>query len=256
MKNSAAFLDFPEEEKADIQHLLAKNERQSMERRTELEMTVARLMTTNFWPVLNPPDMQGAEERYHNLKEVVTELRDVVTEVNQGLTALVADRNAKAALELASMSEQSLDMDVDRRPLKRRRMDEGAKAGVFDGGREHAIEFNETSDRLQNLDVRLSDLQNDWTQRDNDIRDEINLHVDAKWEELGPPAIAFNVGSAADGNKLQEVEKNVNNASGQLGELADEVGKLMVRDPEVDAEIKRLKELNATMVMELAEVSN
>src|SRR5882762_5628158 len=58
---------------------IAKMTKQSEEKKQELNATVCKLMETNYWPVLHPPDMKDAEEKYLTLKNVVTDLKDVVT---------------------------------------------------------------------------------------------------------------------------------------------------------------------------------
>jgi hypothetical protein len=232
-----------------------KLEKQREDKKAEMYTTLAKLMETNFWPVLNPPDMHGAEQKYRDLKKVVTDLKDVVTEVNGDLQLIVADRNlGKASGEL---SNQAI-IDVDRRPAKRRRVDEDEEMGVFqDSGQGFTVEeFNRIRDRLENLEGRLSDVSNDLTQRDADITAEIESAIEAKWADAGPPAVSIEEGSVVeDSATLQQIESNLNGTGVDVSTLAEEVGNLMMREQKVAAEIQQLHEENAKMRNNCAAVS-
>jgi septation ring formation regulator EzrA len=51
------------------------------------------------------------------------------------------------------------------------------------------------------------------------------------------------------------VENDLNSTEADVSVLADEIGKLMIREPELSAEIKRLKEENVKIREDCAAVS-
>lgn len=84
-------------------------EKECKDKKRELDTTTEKLMATDFWPVFQPPDMQGAEEKFQTLKQVVTELRDVVTDINRDLHIIVGGKNSRAVSE--DKAENSTDED-------------------------------------------------------------------------------------------------------------------------------------------------
>lgn len=225
---------------------MSELEKQCEDKKQQFDAAIAKLMETNYWPVLQPPDMSGAEEKYQDLKKVVTELKDVVTKINGDLQLIFADRKLS---RFGDQGEQA--MDASHRPAKRRRVDDGEDIGIFRGGYT-SEEFDNLRDSLVNLERRVSDVSNDMTQRDSDMMDEIVDVVDSKWEGAGPPQGDFAVD---DLDKLRRVKNDLNSTEADVSVLADEIGKLMIREPELSAEIKRLKEENVKIREDCAAVS-
>jgi hypothetical protein len=243
---SVGYANTNEDDKTLINARVSELEEQCKDKKQEFNTMIVKLMETNFWPVLQAPDMSGAEEKYQDLKKVVTELKDVVTKINGDLQLIVADQNLDR--KSGDLDEQA--MDGSRRPAKRRRVDDNEEIGVFQDGYT-SEEFENIRDGLANLERRLSDVSNDMTQRDADMMDQIVDVVDAKWEDAGPP-----LSGVDDLGKLQEVQNNLNSTEADVGMLADEIGKLMIREPELTAEIQQLKEENAKVREECASVSS
>src|ERR1700691_1186004 len=147
LKQSLGFAGLSKDDKSLITTQLSEVEKQCEDKKLKLNEMVAKLMETNYWPLLRAPDIQRVEEKYEDLKKIVTDLKDVVTKVNNDLRLIVADRNLGGA-----PGEQA--MDVDQRPAKRRRIDDDEEIGVFQGGIQgHTTEeFEQISDRLMNLE--------------------------------------------------------------------------------------------------------
>jgi hypothetical protein len=243
---SFGFATTNDDDKLLITTRISELEEQCENKKQEFNTVIVKLMETNYWPVLQAPDMSGAEEKYQDLKKVVTELKDVVTKINGDLHLIITDRN----LDRQSGDQGEPAMDGSRRPAKRRRVDDSEEIGVFQDGSTFE-EFENIRDGLANLERRLSDVSNDMTQRDADMMDQIVDVVDAKWEDAGPP-----LSGVDDFGKLQEVQNNLNSTETDVGGLADEIGKLMIREPELTAEIQQLKKENAKIREDCAAVSN
>jgi hypothetical protein len=253
LKQSSGFASLSEDDKLLLTNEISDLETKCESKKQELNTTVAKLMETNYWPVLQPPDIIEAEKKYQDLKNVVTELKDAVTKVNGDLEFIVANLN----LSRTSGAQGEQAMDVDRRPTKRRRVDDDEEIGVFssNGQGYTTEEFENIRDSVANLERRLSDLHNDLTQRDADMMDEIAEAIDAKWEDAGPPQVSQDDSKVGDSGKLQQVEDNLTTTGADVGALAEEVGKLMVREPELAAEMQQLKEENARIRNNCAAVS-
>lgn len=252
LKESSGFANLSEDDQLLLTTEISDLERQCESKKQELNTTIAKLMETNYWPVLQPPDINGAEKKYQDLKNVVAELKDAVTKVNGDLEFISANLN----LGRTSGAQSEQAMDVDRRPTKRRRVDDNEEIGVFssNGQGYTTEEFENIRDSVVNLERRLSDLHNDLTQRDGDMMDEITEAIDAKWEDAGPPQVSQGDSKVGDSGKLQQVEDSLTSTGADVGALAEEVGKLMVREPELAAEMQQLKEENARIRSNCASV--
>lgn len=246
LKQSTLSIGLDEDEKSLITTQLPELQKQWEDKKLELNAMVGKLMETNYWPVLHPPDLLGAEAKYQELEKIVIDLKDVVTKVNDDLRLIVSDQN----LGMASSDQGEQAVNVDQRPSKRRRVDDNDEIGIFqDGGQGYAVEeFTLIRDSLENLESRLSDVSNELNQRDLDIMDEIVSAVHAKWEDVGPPPFS-SLGSqngtvVEDSDKLQQIENNLKTTEADVSVLAEEVEKLMTREPDVAAEIQQLKKEN------------
>jgi hypothetical protein len=249
LSNSSRYPYLNDDDKSHLQKQISVLEKECKDKKRELNMSIESLMATSFWPVLQPPDVRGAEEKFQAVKKVVTELRDAVTEIDRDLHAIIADRN----LKMSPKDQTEISTDSDQPPLKRRRVDENGEIRVFEDGQAYTLdEFYRARASLVDLEGQLSELQNSLIQRDAIIRAEVEEAIDAKWEDFGPPVERD---SAEHPNKLQELESNVNITGDQLGELAEEVGKLMIRDSEMAVENARMKEENARIEGSFAGVS-
>jgi hypothetical protein len=247
--NLSRYPSLSDEGKSSWDAQISDLENEWKNKKRELDTTTENLMATDFWPVFHPPDMHGAEEKYQTLKKVVTELRDVVTDINRDLHIIVGGRNSRDPSE-----DNAYDpTDPHRPPNKRRRVSENDEIQIFEDDQVLTIkEFNKARDSLTDLEGRLVELQNSLTQRDADVKTEIEDAIDAKWEDFGPPHTAEEVNEP---NKLEALEVNVTSTNEQLGELADEVAQLMVRDQEIDAGTTHLQEENARIQATFVEVS-
>jgi len=240
IKQSQRFATLGEDEQSLIINQISALEKQCEDKTLKLSGTITKLMETNYWPVLHPPDMQGAEAKYLEIKKIVTDLKDVVTKVNSDLRLLVADRNLSK-----STGEQT--MDVDQRPSKRRRVDDDDEIGVFPGGGQgyRAEELNLVRDSLENLENQRSDISNELIQRDSNIMDDIVSAIDGRWEDAGPPPAHTSENGTVAEDLVQRIEDNLGGTGADVSALAEEIGNLMSREPDIAAEIQQLKEENA-----------
>lgn len=248
--NQARYSALNDDSKSSWDTRTSDLEKQYQDKKRELDMTFEKLMATNFWPVFHPPDVRGSEENYQALKKVVTELRDVVTTINRDLHIIVEGKTPRAGSE--AKAENAADQD---RPNKRRRIGEDDEIQIFEGDQVFTIkEFNKARDSLVGLEGRLTELENSLIQQDADVRADIEDAVDAKWEDFGPPP-TMEDGEVVEPSKIQALELNVTTTNEQLGEIANEVAQLMVRDREIDSQNTRWEEENAHIQGIFAQVS-
>lgn len=225
---------------------IAEARQQSKVKKQELKDAMAKLVETNFWPVIQPTNTSEAEEKYQAIRKAALELKAVITEVNSGLHTIITGQNITA---LKSSNENTMN---DQRPLKRRRVSESGEAGIFEGGNDIPPEaLSRIQDRLQDLEARVVEVENDITQRDNNFREEIMDAVEAKWMESGPPL----TGQPDQDDTIKEIQGSVSHTETELEELSEEVGKLMLERPALYDEMERLKKEDADLRGMITQVS-
>ena len=217
--------------------------RQSNVKKQELKDLMAKLVETNFWPVIQPPNTLEVEQKYQNIRKAALELKDVITEINTGLLTIVAAQNIPAP------KPSSENIVNDQRPLKRRRISENGEMGIFEGKNDVPPEaLSRIQDRLQDLEARVVEVENDFTQRDNNIGEEIMDAIEAKWLESGRPP-------TGQDDAIKDIQSSVSHTETELEELSEEIGRLMLQTPALNDEMEKLKKQDADLRGMMAQVS-
>lgn len=219
---------------------VAEAHRQSNVKKQELKDLMAKLVETNFWPVIQPPNTSEVEQKYQGIRKAALELKGVIMEINSGLLTITAGQNNPVSNE---------SIANDQRPLKRRRVSENSEMGIFEGNHDILPEaLSRMQDRLQDLEARVIEVENDITQRDNNFREEMMDAIEAKWLENGPP-----VNSQDDA--VKEIQGSISHTETELEELSEEVGRLMLQTPVLNDEMMKLKKEDADLREMIAQVS-
>ncbi|KAG6376159.1 hypothetical protein JVT61DRAFT_2133 [Boletus reticuloceps] len=208
-------------------------------KRKEVNDTTQKLIGSNFWPILRTPQVTEMEKTLEEAKKHVVEVRGLLDDV----------KNSCAALFKTSASDWTQDAD---RPVKRRRLEGEVNtpgppsSGDAEMAEDAAMELEEFRDRLTSLDRHLVDLENDITQRNTVISDEIELRIDARLEEedaLYPPIkepgeVSESEIEAVVDAKNKELVRAVTVTGEEIGALAVEVAELITKVNALEARCK------------------
>ncbi|KAF8136367.1 hypothetical protein EV363DRAFT_1446789 [Boletus edulis] len=212
LSDSSLVNKMPEDDRARIHAQRMALELQMDVKRKEVNDTTQKLIGSNFWPILRTPQVAEMEKTLEEAKKARCG--------SQGFVGRHADRPVK---------RRRLEGDVD--------MPGPPSSGDADMAEDAAMELEAFRDRLTELDRHLVDLENDITQRNTLISDEIELRIDARLEEedaLYPPI-----------KEPGEVSESEIEAVGEeIGALAVEVAELITKVNALEARCKTLEAEN------------
>ncbi|KAF8447952.1 hypothetical protein L210DRAFT_3641809 [Boletus edulis BED1] len=245
LSDSSLVNKMPEDDRARIHAQRMALELQMDVKRKEVNDTTQKLIGSNFWPILRTPQVAEMEKTLEEAKKHVVEVRGLLDDV----------KNSCAALFKTSASDWTQDAD---RPAKRRRLEGDVdtpgppSSGDADMAEDAAMELEAFRDRLTELDRHLVDLENDITQRNTLISDEIELRIDARLEEedaLYPPIkepgeVSESEIEAVVDAKNEELVRAVTVTGEEIGALAVEVAELITKVNALEARCKTLEAEN------------
>lgn len=255
LSDSSLANNLPEAERANINAHKMTLELQMEAKRKEVNETIQKLIGSEFWPVLRIPQISEMEQTLGEVKKHVSEVRGLLDDV----------KDSCAALFKTSASDWTQDSE---RPSKRRKLEGKADtpgqstSGDAEGMTEDTKELEAFRDKLTELDRHLIDLENDVTQRDQIISDEIEFHMDARLEEedaLYPPVkepigVSQTEIEAVVDTKNKELVRAVTVTGEEIGELAVEVAELITKVNDLEAKCRGLEAENHEFKNKLAQV--
>jgi hypothetical protein len=268
--NSTRYPHLPESDKTQLQARLADLEQRSQAAKKAHDDAIARLTETDTWPVT-----RRGEPDYKLLVLCIVELRDTITEMHDALNDLVAQRNNTYIAPpppppVPSSSAPSMAMDIDRRPLKRRRMseDDAVDSSVQSSKRTRGSsgDLDLIRNKILALEKRLSDFEITMNQHDKEVEAEIDARMDEKLEALkelraAPAPSDTKLEPGEDQNlltekdKLQAAEQNLTTVGDEIEELAEAVGGLILQSSSHETEIAMLKQDNEHFTTQTVMVS-
>lgn len=256
LSNSPLVNNIPEADRTKISTQKIVLEMQMEVKRKEINETIQKLVGSEFWPVLRTPQISEMEKSLGEAKKHVLEVRGLLDDV----------KNSCAALFKTSASDWTQDSE---RPSKRRKL-EGKTDGpgeAMNGDAEvmtedTARELEAFRDKLTELDGHLIDLENDITQRDKIISDEIELYIDTRLEAedaLYPPVkeltqVSQSEVEAVVDAKNRELVRAVAVTGEEIGALAVEVAELITKVNALEARCMVLEAENQEFKNKLAQV--
>ena len=256
LSNSSLVNNMPETDRAHISAQTMALEHQMDVKRKEINETVQKLIGSNFWPVLRTAQISEMEKTLEDAKKHVLEVRSLLDDV----------KSSCAALFKTSTSGWTQDSD---RPSKRRKLEGEAdtlgrfpSAESMDVEEDTAWQLDAFRDQLAELDRHLIDLENDITQRDGVVSDEIELHIDARLEEEDalyspvrePGEISETEIEAVVDAKNKELVDAVAVTGEEIGALAVEVAELITKVNALEVRCRTLESENQEFKNRLAQV--
>jgi hypothetical protein len=227
-----------DQEKQALSAELTKLESKREDTRKSLEEKISRLAKSNSWPIYPRAEAEKEEvEKYQEMVKYVEELKDTATEMNRVLNDI---RERKSTVEL----EQATPMDVDLpagsvRPLKRRRLSDSEQSTA-------AIATDEVDalrDKFLDLEARFSAFENDLTEHNQELMQEVKAYIEAKVEESASAAKDVSVSDISD--PYDKADQEIKRMGGEVIELAEEMGALLLRANAQETETATLqREIN------------
>ncbi|KAF9246510.1 hypothetical protein BU15DRAFT_70590 [Melanogaster broomeanus] len=239
----------PEADRANIRAQKLALEVQMEMKRKEINDGIQKLMRSEFWPVLKIPQVVEMEKGLGDVKKHVLEVRSLLGDVQSSCAALLKT----GGVATTGFPPDGLQ-DSDR-PLKRRRVAEEEDASGRNASENIKVAEYEATEleafhvKLATLDHHLVDLENDITQRDQIVSDEIDLHIDCRLEEEGalyPPVEEPSKVSPAEietivNSRNEELERAVTTTGDEIGILATEVAELITKVNTLEARCATLE---------------
>lgn len=234
---SQYFANQSEEDKTRLKGQLAELEKQRDEAKKLHEESVGKLFKTGSWPV-GPRSARedGVEEKQKEVMKYIQELKDTVLQTRKILGDISMFKPPPPPLFLSDDSDGA-PMDVDqpdgdnagRKSLKRRRISRD-----MDGRSAPSMPTQEELDvlleRLAHMEGLVSTLQNDINEHGREAREEFEQLVDAKLDEfLAAREEAEKQRLEEEQQQMQGLERDITLTGEQVGELASEIGDLIVR---------------------------
>ncbi|KAG1827270.1 uncharacterized protein BJ212DRAFT_1474438 [Suillus subaureus] len=228
----------------------AQTELRCEAKKNEISDSIQKLTASDFWPALKPPDLQSVEAKFVGMKQQISELKDSVSELSTSFSALLRLKDPGTA----SRSGEP--------PLKKRRLGgENPTAGSSE------VTFSLSAldgiqARLSGVNSQLLDLQNDVLQRNTIMGDEIESRINARLEEveifpdeddMNPSSAVVTAVVQAETAKALDI---INMTGQQLGEVAQEVGNLMIQSKGTDDEATRLRQENEQLKTEIVKLKS
>src|SRR3984957_4682786 len=242
LTNSWNFAHLPEEDRIRLRARVVDLESRSQEKKKLYDTIIAQLVETEVWPIAKRPE--DSESGYNQLFKYVAELRDTVTEMNALLHDMIAQRNIRIS------SEQEAEQDHSR-PSKRRRLSTDRTISQGEALPPDSAGLEQIQDKLTGFEESLSNFENNLTQHDRELGDELDSRLAVRLDELrasGKVAAAMankkTPPSEAHSRALREIELNINTTGDQISELAEVVGNLILQSNSHDAVISQLKQEN------------
>jgi hypothetical protein len=255
LTNSWNFAQLPQQDQTRLNTRVRDLESKSQEKRNLYDTLIAQLVETEVWPIAKRPE--DSELGYNQLFKYVAELRDTVTEMNALLHDMIAQRNIR-------ISEQETEQEHSR-PSKRRRLSIDRtiiQEEAFLRVPPDSAGLEEIQDKLTGFEESLSNFENNLTQHDRELGDELDSRLAVRLDELrasGKVAAAMankkTPPSEAHTRALREIELNINTTGDQISELAEEVGNLILQSNSHDAVISQLKQENDELKSQFVLVS-
>ena len=197
-----------------------------------------KLFKTGSWPVGPPSALEdGVEEKHKEVVNYIQELKDTVLQIKKILGDISILKLPPPPPLFLSDDSDGAHMDVDQpdgdnarhRSLKRRRTSKNV-----DGRSEPSMptreELDQFLERLAHMEGHISTLQNDINAHGREAREEFEQLVDSKLDEFQAAREEVERQRLEEEQQqMQDLERDITLTGEQVGELASEIGDLMIR---------------------------
>ena len=262
---SQYFANLPEEDKHRLRSQLVELEKERDEAKKLHEESVDRLFKTGSWPVAPLRAVEDdVEEKHKEVVKFIQELKDTALEMSKILGDISMFKSPPLPplfLSGDSDGEGDAAMDVDqpdgdntrRQSLKRRRTLD-RREGITPSPTQQ--ELDEFLERLAHMEGLISTLENDINEHGREAREEFEQLVDMKLDEFQTAR------EEAEKQKLEEerqhmqnLEQDITLTGEQVGELASEIGDLIMRVRKLEEEVKASRKGREESFEKVLEVS-
>jgi len=214
------FPSLPDEDKQALCTELEKLESQREEAKKSLEEKISHLTKSNSWPVSPRGEVEEGEvDKHQEMVKYVEELKNTAIEMNRTLNDI---REGKSTTEREHVMPIDTNLpEGSARPLKRRRLSDA----------EHpsppiATEVDTLRDKLLDLEDRFAGFQNDLNEHNQELMQEVKAYIEAKVEEI---TLAVKAGVDDPSDRYDKADQEVKRMHGEVVELAEEIGALLLR---------------------------
>ncbi|KAI0054086.1 hypothetical protein FA95DRAFT_1591845 [Auriscalpium vulgare] len=252
LTQSSGFQVLSGESKANVLAQLRDAEAKSEEKKKSLVDIISRLVDAGFWPIQPHHDLADFDAKISGMKTSLGTLYNGVAQLNSNLTAVMNPSQLRQG-----QADHAGAVGPEARPLKRQRTLTGETIPDEDDSvLQSTLELMQ--DRVQGIENRAEELQNDLTQHMRDTLDEFEGRLDDKVEEI-TAGIAQTlltdgqIGPAAT-KQLSDLEMKYSQADEDMDEMAKEVGELIVQLRDIQANRDRLVNGNTQLREGIAEL--
>jgi chromosome segregation ATPase len=214
----------PDQDKHALSEELTKLESRREEIKKSLEEKISHLAKSNSWPIHPRTEAEEGEvEKYQEMVKYVEELKNTATEMNRVLNDI---REHKTTVQ----REHATPMDVDlpagsTRPLKRRRLSDTEQLSPTIP----TDEVDALRDTFLDLEARFSAFENDLTEHNQELMQEVKAYIEAKVEEIAAVVKDTSTGDSSDSDPYDKADQEIKRMGGEVVELAEEMGALLLR---------------------------
>ena len=223
----------PDEDKEALSAELTKLESRREEIKKLMEEKIFRLTKLNSWPISPSIETEDGEvEKYQEMIKYVEELKNTATEMNRVLNDI---RERKSTAEGGAMS---MDVDLPSNsgpPLKRRRISDAGQPSPSVA----TDEMDALRDKLLSLEDRFSSFENDLTEHSQELMQEMKAYIEGNVEEIASTVKGTSAGGPSD--LYDEADQEVKRMGGEVAELAEEMGALLLRADAQETETATLE---------------
>ncbi|KIM48569.1 hypothetical protein M413DRAFT_81422 [Hebeloma cylindrosporum] len=281
---SSYFQTFPENTKAHLADQLQELVKKRDAAKEECEQHVESLVQSGFWPVIPPTVNSETERMQKDHEEIVRYVKDLHQTANEMKSVLgeITELKQPPMLFLPDSSDEESEvddiMDVDEEnnpvassssktlvskpllPTRRRKKDQSEKVGEPSPTVTQA-ELDEVLNQLANLEAIADTLQNDSIERDRELKDDFEQRLAnaaeainaRRQEELQARDEKRRKHDAVTVARIKAMKEEVNVTGAQVGELAEDMGDILLKVDRLQAELESQKEERAESMKRLEE---
>jgi hypothetical protein len=223
------------------------------EKGKEVTNALSALKDTNWWPV-GPNQDEGAAEKYRDLIQYALQLDKTASEMYQAYVTKTLNAPAPASAS-GAVPQTAVDVSPhdSARPLKRRRVSNAADDAAPSLDPADVAELEKMRERLENLDERVAEIQNDLMSLETQNADDIFAQIDARLE-----GFSLEPRDHADGpssSELKRVEESVKKTNKDMDDLGLEIALLISESEKIRTQSELLDKEREKQNADFAAVS-
>ena len=225
----------PDEDKGALSAELAKLESRRENLKKSLDEKISRLAESNSWPISTRTEVEDGEvAKYEEMVKYIEELKNTATEMNRVLNDI---REPNPSGEHEHDTPMDVDVLADSvRPLKRRRL---SVPGQQHQQRIAPEEVDAFQNNLLNLEERFANFENDLTEHNQELMQEVTAYVEGKVEEIA--AAVKDVSASETTDLYDKADQEIKRMGSEVVELAEEMGALLLRANAQETETAKLQ---------------